>query len=262
MAVDIAAIIRTGLERANRVAAVIGPSDPPNGAIYNYAPKVVIVASGHHLVHHADGACPLPPGRFLIYRPGSWHLTTPRGPRRYASLIVSADRLRFFARRQSADETTGETRVELRPRGLDPVLDHLVAALGACAAEDPALVDLARALLHHTLPLLERPAPGDAPTWLAVRTHIETYVHRPLSRDGVAAAIGISPGHLSALCRRETGRRLIEVLTESRMRHAEHLLRVRGMTVARVAATLGYADVRHFRRVFKRALGVPPGSVR
>ena len=262
MAVDLAGILTRGLGRGGPLVAVVPPTEPPPNAVYNYAPKVVVAASGRHQVHHHDGLVTLPPGGFLIYRPGSWHLTTPRGPRRYGSLIVAADRLRFFARDQPPGDAVGATRVALRRRGTDPVLDHLVAALAAAGDDDPALGELARALVRHAHPRLAAPGGDHAATWLAVRTHIDTYVHRPLTRAGVAAAVGISPGHLSALCRRETGRRFIEVLTEARMRHAEHLLRVRGMTVTRVATTLGYGDVRHFRRVFKRALGVPPGSIR
>lgn len=259
---DIAAIMKAGLDRNGALVAVVAPTSPPNGAVYNYDFKVMIVGSGRHRVVHHDGVCPVPAGGFVIYRPGSWHQTTTLGPRRYASLIVSADRLRFFANQQPQRTGPRLTRVELRQRPSDRVLDHLMAALSASHDADPGLADLARALLRHCLPLLDQPATIPTPTWLAVRTHIETYVHRPLSRDAVAAACGISPGHLSALCRRETGRRFIEVLTEARMRHAEHLLHERGMTVGQVAAALDYGDVRHFRRVFKRALGLPPGTIR
>jgi AraC-like DNA-binding protein len=261
MTVDISAIMDAGLVRQGPLVAVVGPTPPAPDAVYNYAPKVMLVGAGQHRVVHHDGDCGVPAGGFLIYRPGSWHLATEAGPRRYASLIVSGDRLRFFGRDQPRRQGPGETRVELRRRPVDPALDHLLAALAACRDDDPALAELGRALLRHCRPLLAQPEAGTAPTWLAIRTHIETYVHRPLSRDAVAAACGISPGHLSALCRQHTGRRFIDLLTEARMRHAEHLLRVRGMTVSAVATALGYADLRHFRRVFKRALGLPPGAV-
>ncbi|MDA3962674.1 MAG: helix-turn-helix transcriptional regulator [Planctomycetota bacterium] len=255
------AMIHQGLAKGGALRAVVEPSDPPKDATYNYHPKVMISVSGSHIVRHREGDLALRPGDFVIYRPGSWHVAVPRGQRRYGSVIIAPDRIRVFGRRASGPMVGGDYRAVVRAREADVVLEHGLAALLA-SADHAVLAHLARAVLVQACrPALVHDEASTDAAWLRVRAHLETYVHQALSRASVAAACGMSPGHLSLLARRHTGRRLIEVLTEARMRHAEHLLRDRGMTVAGTAAALGYADLRHFRRVFKRALGVPPGVI-
>lgn len=78
----------------------------------------------------------------------------------------------------------------------------------------------------------------------------------------VAAAVGRSPAHLTTVVRRATGRTVQQWITVGRMGEARRLLAQTALAIDEVAERLGYADPRHFRRVFQRDQGVSPSAFR
>lgn len=84
----------------------------------------------------------------------------------------------------------------------------------------------------------------------------------PLSTAAVAAELGCHPDHLTRAYRRRFGHPPIEALHRERVRLARKLLADTGDGQETVAAACGYADVRHFRRWFRRLAGVTPGEWR
>ncbi|MGI5132758.1 helix-turn-helix transcriptional regulator [Pseudonocardia sp. CA-107938] len=91
---------------------------------------------------------------------------------------------------------------------------------------------------------------------------IERRFAEPLSLRDVAAAVGMSPGHLTTRVRERTGRTVLEWITERRMLEARRLLATTDEPVGAVAAAVGIADPGYFARVFRRAHGVSPASWR
>ncbi len=87
---------------------------------------------------------------------------------------------------------------------------------------------------------------------------LEVYYAKPLALADVARAANLSPSHLAALFKRETGKTIIEALTEIRLRHARRLLLERNASVAHIARACGFGSIEHFSRVFHRAENVPP----
>jgi AraC-like DNA-binding protein len=51
-------------------------------------------------------------------------------------------------------------------------------------------------------------------------------------------------------------------LTRWRMQLASHLLKRQGVSVAQVAAEVGYESEAAFNRAFKKCVGIPPGAWR
>jgi AraC-like DNA-binding protein len=120
------------------------------------------------------------------------------------------------------------------------------------------LLDVARLTLPERAGsrLREEPLVGD------VLQVIEQRFAEPLSLDTVAAAVSISPRHLSRTVRRVTGSTVLGWLTERRMAEARRLLVESDLPVEQIARRVGYADVRQFRRQFRRANGAPPARWR
>ena len=98
----------------------------------------------------------------------------------------------------------------------------------------------------------------DEPLLGAAFDVIETRYRDPISTRDVAAAVGLSPGHLTTVVRRGTGRTVGQWLTERRLQEARRLLATTDLTVAAVAGRVGYPDPGYFTRRFRVAHGLTP----
>ncbi|MGH3968969.1 MAG: AraC family transcriptional regulator [Mycobacterium sp.] len=87
---------------------------------------------------------------------------------------------------------------------------------------------------------------------------IEHSYTTPLSLRDVAAALSLTPGYLTTMVRRKTGRTVQEWITERRMAEARRLLVQSDLTVAEIANCTGYAEPAYFIRTFRRAHGTTP----
>ncbi|MBC8076108.1 MAG: helix-turn-helix transcriptional regulator [Chloroflexales bacterium] len=129
--------------------------------------------------------------------------------------------------------------------------DHVAAA---CAYLTLLLVDLARL----AQPDLARRTARVQPLLSAVFAYIDQAYHQPISLAAVAAAAGLTPGHLTTVVRRHTGRTVVQWLQERRMAAARRQLVETDDSVAAIATEVGYRDVAYFTRLFRRAHGMPP----
>lgn len=83
-----------------------------------------------------------------------------------------------------------------------------------------------------------------------------------LSVQSVAEDLGISPGYLSALMKKHTGRNFTEYITYVRIQNAKQLLQKTDDKIYSVALATGFTDQYYFSRIFKRVTGVTPGDWR
>ncbi len=79
-----------------------------------------------------------------------------------------------------------------------------------------------------------------------------------LSLRDVAGELGMTPGHLTTVVRRRTGRTVGEWITDRRMAEARGLLTETDLPVHEVARRVGVPDPGYFSRLFTRAHGVSP----
>lgn len=79
-----------------------------------------------------------------------------------------------------------------------------------------------------------------------------------LSLRDVAGELGMTPGHLTTVVRRRTGRTVQEWIVERRMAEARKLLAETDLPVAEVARWVGVSDPGYFSRLFGRAHGISP----
>ncbi len=86
-------------------------------------------------------------------------------------------------------------------------------------------------------------------------------------RDGtrlttIARMAGVSRSHLCRIFRRVTGESLKRFLTRRRIEESTALLRNPALTIQQVASAVGYRDLSHFDRVFRRWEGQSPSQYR
>lgn len=161
-------------------------------------------------------------------------------------------RLRLPTERRSVwDMAIGSIEVELADRRegyRQAALAHLTLLL----------IDLAR-LAGDVVGDLRR---SGEPLLAEVFAVIDRHHTEPLSLRDVARAVGMTPGHLTTVVRRRTGRTVQEWITERRMAEARSLLADTELPVGEVARRVGMPDPGYFSRSFRRIHGTSPRAWR
>jgi len=96
------------------------------------------------------------------------------------------------------------------------------------------------------------------PLLAEVFTVIDRRLTEPLSLRDVAHELGMTPGHLTTVVRRRTGRTVQEWIIERRMAEARSLLSDTELPVSEIARRVGMSDPGYFSRLFRRTHGASP----
>jgi len=78
----------------------------------------------------------------------------------------------------------------------------------------------------------------------------------------MAAALGVTPTHLTRCCRAACGRSAIDLLQDRRIFEARRLLAETSLPVGRVGESLGFASAAYFTRAFQHLTGLTPSAFR
>jgi transcriptional regulator GlxA family with amidase domain len=105
---------------------------------------------------------------------------------------------------------------------------------------------------------------GQPTSALVKRTiaYLQQHYVRPLSRQEVARAIGVTEGYLSRIFRQEMALSPWDYLARYRVRRAKELLRSSNAAVSDVALQVGFDDSAYFTRVFHKHTGCSPSKYR
>lgn len=92
--------------------------------------------------------------------------------------------------------------------------------------------------------------------------YIERNCLQRLTLQDVARAVGRTPAYVTTALSRGTGRSALEWIISGRMAEARRLLVHSSEPVGHVAERVGYSDVTHFIRLFRREHGKTPSAFR
>jgi len=92
--------------------------------------------------------------------------------------------------------------------------------------------------------------------------YIEKNYAQKLTLCDVAEKTYVSQWHLSKLLNKHTGQGFSDLLNRARIEHAKQLLEDSSLRVGDVAEQVGFADLAHFSRVFKKQEGVSANEYR
>jgi YesN/AraC family two-component response regulator len=95
-----------------------------------------------------------------------------------------------------------------------------------------------------------------------VMTFIETHLDNHLSLDQVAREAGMSKFHFCRHFKADTGHTFREYLAHRRIARAAELLSKGNRAVSEVYLDVGFKDLSHFGRVFRKITGQPPSRYR
>jgi AraC family transcriptional regulator len=194
-----------------------------------------------------------------------------------------------------------ESNVEGIALAFDPsTFDHLVQSadgkqslpiMQSLAACPPKIEHLMRALLHESLDAsteevlgLEciatatalaicqhagavatatKTGPRLAPRQIrSVQAYVETHLHQQILLADLAATARLSSFHFLRSFKGSLGLTPARYVLDRRMERARYMLKVSRMTVAEVGISVGFEDVSHFSRAFRRVVGITPSAFR
>lgn len=154
--------------------------------------------------------------------------------------LPGAERSRWSERCAALDEELRETRDGYA----EAALAHLMLLL----------VDVARLAAD----IVGELRLNDEPLLAEVFGFIEAHYHEPISLRDAAAAVALTPGHLTTAVRRKTGRTVQDWILERRMAEARRLLVETDQTAEEVGRRIGYTDPAYFTRSFRRVHHTTP----
>ncbi|MBQ7848520.1 MAG: response regulator [Clostridia bacterium] len=105
---------------------------------------------------------------------------------------------------------------------------------------------------------------GEAGSFIvnAALEYMRAHCTERISLAGVADNVYVSQWHLSKLINRHTGQNFLELLNMMRIERAKVLLADPSLRIHAIAEQVGYNDVAHFSKSFKKITGRNPGEFR
>lgn len=85
---------------------------------------------------------------------------------------------------------------------------------------------------------------------------------KPITLKEVSDYVGFNDSYFSFLFKRENGITFLEYLSEVRMNKAKELLKNTDLSVAEICEKVGYNDLKHFVKSFKKYTGIKPSEYR
>jgi len=95
-----------------------------------------------------------------------------------------------------------------------------------------------------------------------VKQYLDQHTQEKVTLHRLAAMAGISVPHLSAEFKRCYADSPINYLIRQRLQQARYLLLNRGLSISEIAMKVGYEDIFHFSKLFKKHFGKSPQAVR
>lgn len=96
----------------------------------------------------------------------------------------------------------------------------------------------------------------------SAKEYIAAHFREPVTLDALAEYAGLSANYFSAIFKKETGLSFVDYLAAVRMEEATRLLRTTNAGIREIANQVGYQEIRHFNRLFKKSTGMKPSEYR
>jgi two-component system response regulator YesN len=92
--------------------------------------------------------------------------------------------------------------------------------------------------------------------------YIQKNFVNPLTLECVAKQIHLNASYFSTAFKKETGKNFSEYLSTCRINEAKRLLRESNLNISQICSAVGYADIKHFSRLFTKTVGIKPSEYR
>lgn len=114
--------------------------------------------------------------------------------------------------------------------------------------------------LVHAARACETRTPHQAVT--QIMEYLKNHYQQPLSLEALSHLVGYTPQYLSSLFSDEVGMSIQLFLQRMRIEEACQLLASTNLSTAEISSAVGYQDIRHFAKIFKKYENVSPREFR
>ena len=264
------------------MVSVYAVLDPHAGVTTTGAHQVGIDFSGHRgLVREVDGRAErhdAPPGAVYV---------TGRSPITWLEVSDPTEALEIYPDRALVSRLAGDLRGtlpnpgEVRPSFAeqDGVVFAVASRLRRAHLAAGALTDVEGSTLAHLLVrhLLRRYSTGPGPRSSTGREpsgelrpgavdviaeYTRAHLADVITLDRLAGAVSLSPYHFARSFRATTGMTPHAFVTEHRLMVARDRLLRGDTSVTGIALSVGFSNISHFRRLFRRRYGLTPAGLR
>ncbi|GAA2248896.1 AraC family transcriptional regulator [Herbiconiux moechotypicola] len=157
------------------------------------------------------------------------------------------------------------SRITVSLRSVDrltAMLDEIVSALERDQSPARLVATAGMAWRMLTQLAVDRRLPEEGEPLERAMRYLEDRVDGSIRVPELAALVGVSSSHLSALFRDATGGGVLAHHTSLKMARARRLLDTTALSVAEIGREVGMADPFYFSRQFRRMHGVSPSTYR
>ncbi len=247
---------------------------PPLAYIVRFPRLAITLAGTHKMELEVAGAPQMVtsyPGDVVFIPANCWNRPDWQANGKVLNILFGRKQIGLSLVQQSIPLDTPETVVKSAiPGSLDHASHKILEALhdfGQQATADAICRSLVQALLHACMRSMNDLPKAQQNKSKVTFESICAYVHenfsKPISREQVADAFGLSPNHVSRLFRKEGYMTFSDYLTFVRIDRAKYMLRsYLAMNLDEIAACCGYQDTSYFCRIFKKITRKTPSSYR
>lgn len=93
-----------------------------------------------------------------------------------------------------------------------------------------------------------------------VMRYIDQHFMEQITLERVAALAGFNSSYFSTIFKRRCGKGFMDYLTEVRIQKAQELLQKTAAPITEICFRVGYKDLKHFNRTFKRLTSMTPSE--
>jgi AraC-like DNA-binding protein len=205
-----------------------------------------------------------PSGTLMIWTPGRWQYYGHRGgPYNHTWIHCDGPFVRSELTRLRIPRNRPVPIVD--PTSMERYLLALHEELTRHVEPDPVI---AANLLQSWLRDLARTLRGEKQAatvpreFLALRRELETHCAQSVGLADLADRVHLSVPHFCARFKQYFGTPAIDYLIRVRLHQAVYWLRDRNLNISEVARRVGYEDLFHFSKLFKKHYGVSPREMR
>lgn len=160
----------------------------------------------------------------------------------YAQKAINLGVTRFLLKPSNLEEIEEAIRImigKLRENGIDPETEERVHP-----EEERLDNEASNFIVNNAIKYIE-----------------QNYPHK-ITLSEVAEKTYVSQWHLSKLLNRHLGQNFSEILNNIRIKEAQKLLRDPSLRIGDIAEKVGFIDMAHFSRVFKKNIGISANEYR
>ncbi len=95
-----------------------------------------------------------------------------------------------------------------------------------------------------------------------VKEYMQNNYNQPITLEDVSKMVGFNSNYFSSLFKKETGVNFLDYLISLRINKAKELLKETSISVSSIALEVGYSDLKHFSKLFKKLTGLKPSEYR